>query len=320
MRRLFLCLLTIFAGASIALAGDYYTYNASDGYWYYDGVPYTRYYTPGYWRYGCYYQGYYSYQKVAVVYTTPAPPAYSPNWKTEIIKYAQARDDYAAYLAALNTVGLQGQAYPFQAMSGYGSYASTYTPNASTQYGYSFSSLSQLYGDTNLNALYQQAAQLTSDAQSNGAQANANFQTLLSQQGSAVARISEILARGEVAHRVIQALASPGGVETKSFTFTVNNGQIVRDDSKVEPATKAEIQQKWQALAQNRCAQCHSGPQKKGGFDIASYPQMDMAHKQQVWARLTTDDIAKRMPRDPKDPTKPGIALTADEQKLFYLN
>lgn len=333
------------------VSGEGYTYN--DGYWYYNDVPYVRsqYQNPGYWYCGRYYPGAYSYLYTRIVFKVPPaakeklPDYTEPNFETKLLEIAAARDkyegeirkkqfDHQRYLELVNALGLQGNfrwngygsTPPYNQIQQQGSsmpYAvdgySKSAVNANTAYGYSYNTIAQLYGDTNLNQLYQQASQLTANAQRLAGDGNTNFQALVGEEGKNRARVAEILARGQMAHQILTALQGPGTVETKGFSFKFSsNGGVERVDDTVQPDVKADLLKKWQILATNKCASCHSGDKKKGGFDITTYSTMSMQDKQKVWTLLTTPDDTKVMPR-PKEGEKIQ-RLTTDEQRLFFLN
>lgn len=292
---------------------DGYTYRA--GLWYYPG--YTTGYTrsliasPGYYSCGRYYAGASYYQYVAVpvaAQATPTPPAYGPDWKTQAIKYAEARDDYAAYLATLKALGVQGQQYSFQQ----GGYGHGLAPvNATTPYSYSYNTLAQAYGDLNLNQLYQQSAQLTAGAQTLAGTAQSGHQQLVGQAGLNAAAFAEILAKGQSAAQVLKAFNGPNTFATQT------NVQGVLPTPQVQPAPQAlpagNKLEALQSVIGNRCASCHSGNVKKGGVDLADYPSYTVDQKERVWKAITSMDAKTMMPLN-------GPRLTAQEMKAFFDN
>lgn len=300
-------------------------YLGSDGYWYFDGYsqPYTRTLVqrPGYYSRGCYYPGssYYSYS----LYYPPAPvaqvikpPVYSSTWKEEVVRYASQRDDHATYLLALKALGIQGQQYPFQ--QGYVS-STTYGANASTPYGYTYSSIAQLYGDTNVNQLFQQSAQLTEGAQRLAGDANNGFQQLLGQEGTNRAKVAEILAKGEAGARVLIALSPSTVAQTKTVFGTQAAAGVGVNPAGPNPAPAAtEKEKKFQAfehLVATRCASCHAGENKKGNFNITGFLGFTPEQKALVLDVITTADPARAMPRTPQGGV--GVRLTPAEVELF---
>src|SRR5579862_1463069 len=105
-----IAILGLCAGAD---ASSYYL--ATDGYYYAPGSTqaYTRTssWQPAYYYNGCYHQGYYTYSYTP--YYAPAPSVTvklspsDPNWRTELLKVAAARDEAKAYQDALNALGIQ---------------------------------------------------------------------------------------------------------------------------------------------------------------------------------------------------------------------
>lgn len=350
--------LLLLAGASPLTAGGYYYpgtqrdgYTFRNGYWYRGSTPYyataqTAYSYVPYYSYGqtYYYQQpytYYTYEQApAETYT---PKAQAPvNWKSELLKLAGARDEQLGYLNALRALGLpqplQAPAQgPYQAAPGYQSVP--YTMNAQTQYGYSYSTVKDVYGDTNLNTLYQQAARLAQNSQALAGQATGDFSSLVQQDSTARGRVAEILARAQAAAATYRATEPPPSahVTTSASASVTGSSTGVDTAPEVQPTVSAQAapqqgyaqgqqgyaaqsQQAFATLVQNRCTGCHGGSDPAGKLTLTpqSYAQMSLADKARlIWPRLTHHDPQKRMPR-----SKDGKAatLTPEELRLFYLN
>lgn len=264
-----------------------YTYR--DGFYWLGEVPYTRqkvqYTTPGYYQCGYYYPGTVSYRYEytrAAVYTPPAPPRYGPGWKEQALKYAEYRDDLAAYLKTLDALGIQGQQYSFQ--QGY-HYPQMNYATGQTAYGYTYQAVKEAYGQTDLNTLYQQASRLAQGAQGLGGQATAEFQSLVAQAGENQAKVAEILAKAQAVRAIMEGVRPEPRVKE---TTTINGVAM-------PPAGAATAL----TVLNSRCASCHSGAQKKGTFDVAQWNQLTDDQRAGVLARVLTDDDARRMPRKP---------------------
>lgn len=311
-----------------------------DGFYWYGGKAYTRalYQYPGYWSYGVYYPGayYYRYTEVPVAVKEKAVTYTDAGWRSKLLDLAAQRDKFegeirkgqheqAYFLDAVRALGLQGNftwngygnAPPsLYGGSGYG-YAS-YSANASTKYGYSYNSLSQLYGDSDLNQLYQAANQLAQNAQRLGGEATSGFTALAGQEGANRARVAEIIAKGQMAQQILQALESAPPAVTKGFSFRFNErGVFEKTEVGVSPEVKEGLSEQFAQVARNRCASCHSGSTRKGGFDVFEYPTMTAEAKQRVWMRLVSDDQNAMMPRGLDG--GPGKRLTPDEFRAFVL-
>lgn len=341
MKYLYSVLLLMIVG--VAAVGTEYTYR--DGYYWLGDRAYTRtlYQNPGYWSYGVYYPGAYYYQytevPVATKYKTVETIKHTDsNWRSKLLDLAAQRDKFegeirknaheqAYFMDAVRGLGLQGNfgwsgygAVPPGASSGYGygySYSQSYGANATTKYTYS--NLSQLYGDSDLNQLYQAANQLAQNAQRLGGEATSNFTALAGQEGANRARVAEILAKGQMAQQILQVLEAAPSETVRGFTFKFNERGVFErvESAAVDPKVKADLYDQFSIVAESRCASCHSGAAKKGGFDVYSYPTMSPEAKQKVWMRLTSDNENLVMPRDPKG--GPGKRLTADEFRAFVL-
>jgi hypothetical protein len=340
-------------------AGGYYYpgtqrdgYTFRNGYWYRGNTPYyanaqTAYSYVPYYSYG---QTYY-YQQPYTYYTYEQAPAetYTPkasapaNWKSELLKLAGARDEQLGYLNALRALGLpqplQAPAQgPYQAQApGYAGVP--YAMNAQTLYGYSYSTVKDVYGDTNLNTLYQQAARLAQNSQALAGQATGDFSSLVQQEGGNRSRVAEILAKAQAASAALRAAeAAPSAHVTTSASASVTGSSAGVDTTpEVQPSVSAgqqqgysqaapqqgyagQAQQAFGALLQNRCTGCHGGSDPAGKLTLTpqSYAQMSLSDKARlIWPRLTHHDPQKRMPR-----SKDGKAttLTPEELRLFYMN
>lgn len=333
---------------------DGYTFN--NGYWYQGDQAFTRqlWTQPGYYTYSGYcgscrtwVAGYdfYRYTPVQLVVqyqqTAPSLPSYrDPGWRGKLLDIAAHRDkiegtirqgafEQQYFMEAVNGLGLSGNfrmnnygaSPPYsQYQAQYGS-VTNFGANGQTAYGYSYNTLAQLYGGSDLNTLYQQAAQLGHGVQRAASEAQAGFQTLVGAEGQNRARVAEILARGQMAEQILKALVTPSAtVETKGFSFRIGPQGVIEkvEDQTVDPATRQKVKEMWVDLAKNRCASCHTGPEAKKGFDIATYPSFSPARKQEVLKRLTTTDDKVLMPRNQDGSA--GARLTSDELRLFLLN
>lgn len=332
MRLLFAVLFMLVVSTAL-LASDYpvgyttpagYTYGA-DGYWWYGNDAYTRIWVSGYYSCGCYYPGYYSY---TYSHSKPRVSPTDPDWRQKLLEIAGERDrqemkiraaalEQQYFTEAVKALGLEGnfriQNYGQAVVYPQGSYYNnfhlgTYGANGNTLYGYSYKSVADLYGQTDLNTLYQQASQLTQNAQSLAGQATTEFQGLAAKAGENQARVAEILARGEALRAMVRAIAPEprATVTTQGQTFRVQSG------------APAEQQATFAKLVADKCAACHSGDSAKGGFDVGRYASLPLDRKIAVWGRLVTNDPEKLMPRDAKG--GPGQRLTPEELKLFFAN
>lgn len=326
--------------ASLASAGDYLL--GSDGYYHSAGRRYSRSIVSeaGYWRCGAYYPGasYYSYTPVVEqqVYVPPVaatPAAFNEN--EAIINLAKLRVKQQHSLELAQALGLSvtypGQGtVPFAAIPGQGynvtatgqTTTQVYGAQANTVYGYKFGNLDSFYAPTDLSTLYQMANQLAFNAQTLGGQATGDFQKLVQQEGTARSNLAQrlaerdiLIARGQTAVAILNALQSPGGVSTNNYSITISPKTGVQtNSSKATPADKAAVWKAWQASA-TKCAACHAGAKSQGGFVVDDYPGLANNLKEVVIARLTTPDLKLRMPRKP-DGTA-GEPLPQDEVKAW---
>jgi hypothetical protein len=328
-----------------------------NGYWFYlsdttYANPYSRvkYQYPVRYINGCAYPGNFYYQYTRVYLPSATPTVKSENWRNELLKIAGERDkingkaqleilEHTQYMEAVKSLGLAapipspgyviGGSYggysgaigiaPGYSMSGQ-YYSYPLVPTASTIYGYGYNAISSFYKDTDLNQLYLQAAQLTAGAQKLAGDANSQFGSLVSQEGSNKARVAEILAKGQVVSQMLQALQNNPIPEAKGFSFTVQPGGILKkDDSKVEPSVKEKLQTQLADLLASKCSNCHYGKTTKGSWSIESYFSSTQDEKQKrIWPRILSQDQKFLMPRNADGSA--GTPLTDVERQLFLLN
>ncbi len=290
------------------------------------------------------------------------------DWKIKLLELARQRDTYEgalrkaafdqqAYIEAINALGLNGN-FRWQNYGGYSvpkklglgggyDYGDRYGERASaklgsygasgqTDYGYSVKTIQEMYGNTDMNVLYQQAARLTTSAQGLAGQANTGFQDLVAAAGENGARVAEIIARARAAEIALRATApqaasrtvttvTGGGTTTGGSTGTtppptppgeaLPAPRTATGDAKTASAEATEF---LKVTGHPYCASCHSGKNIKGGFDIATYPAMTLDQKRVVWGRLLTTDPKKRMPLA-ADGT-PGTPLPTEHLKNFLEN
>jgi hypothetical protein len=326
-------------------ADDGYTLGA-DGFYYNAGVAYvrTRVEVPGslYWNGYAWYRNpsTYTYKytvapvKVVnnntIIKQLTTPPAYTPDWRQKLLDVAKAREDYLAFLQALDLMGFKGQMFAPYALASQGGYLNPLNPMMSrsyyeqsafgtqgqTAYGYSVNSLKDAYGTLDLNVAFQQAYMLTKGAQDYTAQAHSGYNGLVGAAGHNAARLAEILARGKVAAEILRSTApqpsshssySAGGVTVAPAIVPTPSVAIGAAGSpalaSADAANLGRAKLFLQEVGVPKCLSCHGGkdasgnPVIKGGFNILSFPTMTRAQQAAVIERVFTTDKDKVMPR-----------------------
>lgn len=335
-----MALLILLALVPTVGAGDYLL--GQDGYYHNAGRRYTRTIVsnPGYWRCNVYYPGasYYSYEAVVEQQIYVPPASYSED--EELFKLARLKLKQQHSLELAQALGLSvsypgqgtipsgalpGQGYTISAS---GQTTTTYGASATTAFGYGPYRFGDYVGlsPADIITLFQMGNQQVLGSKDSFDKGSAGFQQLLTQAGQNQARLAELqaqrdleVARGRTAIGILNALQSPSGVSTTGFNITISpQAGIKTDSSKVPADVKAAVYRGWQASAQ-KCASCHTGDQAKqnGGFDVSKYFEITPEQKEVVLARLTTDDLKRRMPRT-KDGAA-GEALSPAEIKLWLM-
>lgn len=284
----------------------------------------------------CYSQPTYYYQQayVAPTYSPPAvtvnvapalPAITSPDFDTEALAYAKYQDTLAYRERILGKL-----TYRAPALSGYGynGYGQAIVAQGNTQYGYSYKDVASFYGNTDLNALFQQSARLTQGAQALAGQANTDFSARIGEVGAAQSRVAEILAEGQARSRIQQS--STLAPKTTVITTGQGVGTVAppvqprvnpmppadpQEGEDLSAADKAALLQSFQANAVPACVQCHGGAKPQGGFSVANYPDMAPQAQGEVIARLYSGSANKpQMPLDVQGHTAP---LAEGVRRLF---
>lgn len=255
MKRFLLAILFVLAAVPAVDAHGYRNgswYQFHGGYWYQ--------YNNGYWSQPHLYS-----QGAYVLYTAPR---YAADWKAKLVDAAKLQDDHRAYLEALGALG-----YTQQSSASASAYAD------GTGYQYSTASIAELYGRTDVNTLFNQAARLAESAQELGASATAGHLSAVKEVGSASARVAEILARGNVAAEILRSTEPQASARVETFR---SEGGIAR--ALVAPSSLIAV----------HCAACHSPNEKnKTGFDVTNITP--------EWANAAIDQVSDRaMPRNNK--------------------
>ncbi len=270
--------------------GHPYTYN-----YYYGGYSYGTYYNPGYYYTQSYYAPYI--QQPVQQQVTNNPPA---NWKAEVIKYAQQKDDADLYWKVVSSLGIQPQGVYS------GSYATpqySITPQGSSLYGYSTKTLLELYGGGNVDTALQAFARATDGTRQLHSDAVGALGQTVNQLSSNQVRVltefakaTQTSARGEAAAKALLA-TQESSARVESTTTQVR--PMPQADVNINAnAVNNTAAVRWAQAAQKNCASCHLGAKVKGGFDLTLYGQLNDDQKRIVIDRLTTSDLSKRMPRD----------------------
>lgn len=338
MKRFILVLFLVLLSGGFVCAVDPVVGFTEDGYSYVGAGYWTRggnYYTRNRVDWGeyvyrncCrYYEAYYYYK-----YYPATPPVSSvsptdPDFRVKLLEIAKQRDaiegsirksaaQHNEFVEAVAALGLSGnfnwQGYG-AAPKGYGSYQlGNFGANASTVYGYS--SVADLYGQTDLNVLYQQSSKLAQNAQQLSGQATTDFADLVKQAGSNQGAVAEILAKGQAAAAVLNATKADPTVRVVNRAYTVQFGS---DGQPVVTPVVPQVDKgaPLKVLVTSDCMACHGKVEPKGKLDLSNLSALTLEQKMNIVGRLVTKDPAKVMPRKPDG--GPGVRWSGDKVKLF---
>lgn len=291
---------------------DGYTYKG--GYWWRGNQAYTLsyYQTAGYWQCGVYYPGYYR-NVYSYSYTYQEPKkevSYKDEGAVELLLKAKAREladrDKAQTFA--NTakmlgydlspnLGVQlGGGFNYGSLGGYGHYyRNYYAPSGQTLYG-----ANQLtYGQLDLNQANLTAAQLAQSMVDASRGAVERHQAIVDSQNGGAAQVAAIKARGDVALALMQHVFNTPALKSQGFEFRIGpDASFVPKVGAMQPAAAAGLQKRGLEVLENKCAKCHSGTKKQGGFDVTSWPKLsDDQVDKIIVERLMTKDANVQMPR-----------------------
>lgn len=182
--------------------------------------------------------------------------------------------------------------------------AGTFGLNTSTIYGYAPQSLSQTINPftVNLDQYFLAAAQLAQGSLDASREANTQFNQSINTAAARAADLSGIAARRDAIVAFSRLLDGPPVQSNTSYQFTVGPGGKIAAEPKLpanaQPLTAGDLGARWNASAQ-KCAACHSGDKREGGFDVAAYPKMSGDQAAAVIGRLLLPKTAaKHMPKD----------------------
>lgn len=237
----------------------------------------------------------------------------TPTWKYERYSYWQCGREYYGYRPVLQSATPAGpianSITPIGSVNTDNSTTHSYTYNitygqlpvaqGNTLYGYSFSSVADVYGNTDIGALYNQAIRLAGDANAYADKANTNAMSLVAQAGRERTKVAEILAKGQViaqANASAAALAqsvSPGPeVNVVQSAVTKGSGETVvnRDPSPVAPGSVQKIFNQY-------CVKCHRAGKEAGGLNLEDAAKLSQQQADSVIQRITSPRAELRMPK-----------------------
>lgn len=265
--RLALALTALLIAACSVLASGPYT-PGGDGYWYgVDGLRYTRtesrvwvdgYY---YWRNGCrywqagYYKTSYAYALVPLTYKTP-------NWRDRLLTIAREKQEHEEFMQAIREMGLTVPGYAS------GPHLGAYGVSGNTIISqFKNVSATDLYG-LDLALLFQQQAALARDGQAYGAKGVEQLGGLVDRAGERAAFAAEIVAKGQAAAQVLQAMSVTPSVHTR-------NQQVGPAAALPGPVSK-------RTLAMQACIKCHGEVEPKGNYRVSQHWTLTPAEQMEV--------------------------------------
>lgn len=255
---------------------------------------------------------------------------------------------HAAFMEILEVTGLKGNFgikdferlmgpgynYP-QGPGGYGSFqAGQHGYQGNTAYGYSVSTIANLYGDGDHHIAMQQAARMGFNAQEYGDKARAGFMALMEKDGDIRGRIATIIAERDYKIEMLKAagnlrVSPQSKFEKKEYYHKVEPKSVPKGPPRMEVIPPDPTDPKTSSverlpddvfmatIVMPDCSSCHKGSTAKGGFIAADYLSLNDAAKAIVRARVHETDPKLVMPRDATDHTRPGVPQT-QEKKLQW--
>ena len=337
-----------------------YTYR--DGYWWSNGVACTRtrqaYYTTGYcssrrcstrslayrWVYRRS-----SYQPaVQPQYVTPK----TEGWRTKLLEIAATRDRYEAstrasanehneFIEAVEALGLtsnftwrgygnapnmaQGYGYSSQQYGNSG-YSQPVAQQGSTITGYN-EYVADIYGNLDLQALYEQALRNRSSAREMESQAASETHQLLDGLGERAGAVAEIQAQSQALSSAMRELRgmldsmrpqSRARIEKREYEVSPTGPATDQTNAQPSAGTRNSVGAALQGLFDRKCTSCHSpgkAATEMSGIDLSDFTKLTTNDVERIIASVETNDPAKRMPRAADGGAAPP--LTAFERRLI---
>tara|TARA_Y100000593_G_scaffold71732_1_gene131738 strand:- start:827 stop:1735 length:909 start_codon:yes stop_codon:yes gene_type:complete len=218
----------------------------------------------------------------------------SPDWRQQLLKIAEEREEHKEFMEAVETLGL-GQESPQYAAQGY-------TPNAAqgnTVYGYSLNTITDVYGKNQVDVWMQQYARGQQAAQVSADKGLEGMLQAIKEEGSNRTRVAEIMAKVEL----LKSVDTPHVHQETTL--------------KVNGTTPAQSAKSLNDLIATKCASCHSPAATKGvqgksnlfptGVDLSDYTNLSESQKR----RCIEVVLSGEMPKN-------GTPLNVDEVGLFY--
>ncbi len=290
-----------------------------DGYWYYPGFtePYTRSFVAGssYYANGCYHQsaGYYT-------YTRYYPPTVNllkvtaPDFETQVLAIVKQREEKAYRLKVLQSLGVSAYGYSSP-------YLSSVTTQGSTLYGYpSVNAYIRNDPSIDVNALLLQHSQAVQAGIQLGAQGTGGLQALTAQVASDKAANDAAAARYALALKLIDG---PPVLKTQTqraeFTTPAPAQQQIPENAL--PLRQSGSLQRLQTFLSTSCGACHGAEKQDGGLDLRQWQTFTDEQKGKVMVRISLPTTSEKfMPRDLRDPSKPGQPARREDKQAVLEN
>jgi mono/diheme cytochrome c family protein len=249
---------------------------------------------------------------------------YRPVWKQAAAVKSEPVHQEFNPIGSVNTDNSTTHSYVYNI-----TYGQLPVAQGSTLYGYSFSSVADVYGNTDIGALYNQAIRLAGDSNAYADKATSNAMSLVAQAGRERTKVAEILAKGQV---IAQANASAAALASAVSTGTEVNVEASRTtessvsvehnvkqgDGKTEikPEPKPVDTTSVQKIFDQRCVECHREGKEKGGLRHDDAAKLTVQDVEEILSRVTSPNPELRMPKGQDG--APGAALSVEEIAVLF--
>jgi mono/diheme cytochrome c family protein len=340
MRHVFfwLCAATILLPLTPSLSlADGYIFR--DGYYWLGSSPYTRTQSKVYTSPHCYYYktSYAKADYTPPVYVAPkveipykpaevyVPPTPQKGWRDKLLELKQAQlefeqkqsaaeRDHKEYLEAIEALGLGDKLEP--SYSGYkiSKLQTAYGANAqqgNTAYGYSLSSVADVYGQNDVSVWMQQYGRAQTAAQNAADRGLDGMLQAINLEGDNRSRVATILAKAQL----LSALDVPE--TTTQTTLEVQQSSTAGQQTPVVDALAQAVGGDLDGMLKQRCYNCHSPQGANGvsgkselfpnGVDLTQYAVFTLPQKK----RTVESVLSGEMPKN-------GNGLSVEETGLLY--
>ena len=231
-----------------------------------------------------------------------AKAKYEENWRDTITKAAvdlkRSNQEHLEYMEAIKALGLEGAGSQYGANPTQYGGNGLYSQQGNTNYQLRYSTISEIYGQTNTAVLFNQAENLALAAASAAEKAGSQFNAALQMEIQGKNRAAEIQAQSLGVAEAIRATAEALKAGTPSAVTTTN---VYGPNDKPEAEEPNLATGTHLATLKLRCGACHGGNSPKAGLWLDGSTGLSLEKFQKAMTMV----LSKKMPPEGENPLEP---------------